>query len=34
MMRADALTLTVNAKNDPKSCIAGMLVMNSPGIVL
>jgi hypothetical protein len=34
MMRADALTLTVNPKNAPKSCVAGMLVMNSPGTEL
>ena len=34
MMRAEALTLTVNAKKDPKSCVAGILVMNNPGMVL
>ena len=34
MIRAEALTLTVNAKKDPKSCVAGMLVTNNPGTVL
>jgi hypothetical protein len=34
IIQAEALTLTVNAKNDPKSCIAGILVINSPGTVL
>jgi hypothetical protein len=34
MMRADAPTLTVNAKKAPKSCVAAMLVMNRPGILL
>ena len=28
---AEARTETVNPKNGPKSCDAGMLVMNSPG---
>jgi len=28
--RADVRTELVNPKNGPKSCIAGMLVMNKP----
>jgi hypothetical protein len=29
---AETLTAIVNPKNGPKSCVAGMLVMNSPRI--
>ncbi len=30
----EATTLTVKAKNGPKSWVAGILVINSPGILL
>jgi hypothetical protein len=34
MILVEAVTLTVKAKNSPKSWAAGMLVIKSPGILL